>query len=366
MNASVDDVREFVAETPAAALALAESFFRTSAAELETWVVPPSVHISGLGARVLMIAAPRSAERSARPAPQREERRDDRGGRGERREERGRGDDRGDRGGRGDRGDRRPRGGDRERSAAPRERGGERGGDRGAERPPERSAERPRERDRERERPREEAPVVAAAAPGEPLTPGRLGPVGEFVTGILERMKVRDVVASEKESDDGEIIVTVGGRGITALAEREPRVVAALSHLAHRAAEALVEGDDAAAQVEVYGIRRAPREETRERGGREGREGRDGRERGRDSRGAERGGGRPRRDPEDRDIDEGELERLAQDSARVVRDTGESQLLPPMNSRERWFVHNALKDERGVRSESEGEGARKRVRIFPA
>jgi predicted RNA-binding protein Jag len=36
-----------------------------------------------------------------------------------------------------------------------------------------------------------------------------------------------------------------------------------------------------------------------------------------------------------------------------------------MNSRERWVVHNALKDERGVRSESEGEGPRKRVRISP-
>ena len=114
-------------------------------------------------------------------------------------------------------------------------------------------------------------------------------------------------------------------------------------------------------------MRRAPREEgSRARWPRRPRRA-SGRDRGRDS-----GGGRcaaaarPRRDPEDRDIDEGELERLAQDSARIARDTGESQLLPPMNSRERWFVHNALKDERGVRSESEGEGARKRVRIFPA
>ena len=349
MNASVDDVREFVAETPEAALALAESFFRTSAAELETWVVPPSVHISGLGARVLMLAALRSAAQAERPAPRREERRDDRAARGgERREER--------------REDRRPRERDRgERSAGPRERGGERG-DRGRDR-----GERG-ERDRgERERPREEAPVAAAPISTEPLTPGRLGPVGEFVTGILERMKVRDVVASETETDDGEIVVTVGGRGITALVEREPRLVAALSHLAHRAAEALIEGDDAAAQVVIHGVRPAPREEGRERGGREGRDGR--RDRGRDSRGGgDRGGERrpPRRDPEDRDIDEGELERLAQDSARIARETGESQLLPPMNSRERWFVHNALKDERGVRSESEGDGARKRVRIFPA
>jgi hypothetical protein len=346
MNASVDDVREFVAESPEAALALAESFFRTSAAELETWVVPPSVQISGLGSRVLMLAAPRSAAQSARPAPRREERRDDRGRGGERREERR--DERRD--------ERRPRERDRgERSAGPRERG-EPGRDRG-----ERS-----ERDGgDRERPREEAPTAAVAAPvsTEPLAPGRLGPVGEFVTGILERMKVRDVVATEAETDDGEIVVTVGGRGIIALVEREPRLVAALSHLAHRAAEALVEGDEAVAQVVVHGARLAPREEGRERGGRDR-----GRDRGRDGRGGgDRGGERrPRRDPEDRDIDEGELERLAQDSARIARETGESQLLPPMNSRERWFVHNALKDERGVRSESEGDGARKRVRIFPA
>ena len=361
MNASVDDVREFVAETPEAALALAESFFRTSAAELQTWVVPPSVHISGLGARVLMIAAPLSAAQSARPAPREE--RGDRGRGGERREER-----RDDR-----REERRPRERDRERSAGPRERGGERGGEPRAERSerPDRGRDRG-ERDRgERERPREDAPAapVAASVSTEPLTAGRLGPVGEFVTGILERMKVRDVVASEAESDDGEIVVTLGGRGVTALVDREPRVVAALSHLAHRAAEALVEGDEAVAQVVIHGMRPAPREEGRERGGRDSRDGQRGR--GRDSRGGggggERGGERrPRRDPEDRDIDEGELERLAQDSARIARDTGESQLLPPMNSRERWFVHNALKDERGVRSESEGDGARKRVRIFPA
>ena len=339
MNASVDDVREFVAESPEAARALAESFFRTS--ELETWVIPPSVQISGLGARVLMLAAPQSAARAARPAPQREER----PRREERRDER-----RDDR-----REDRRPRERDRERSAGPRERGGERG---------ERGGDRGRDRERERERPpREEAP--ASATPVAPLAPGRLGPVGEFVVGILERMKVRDVVAAEAESDDGEIVVTVGGRGITQLAEREPRLVAALSHLAHRAAEALVDGDEAAAQVEVHGLRRAPREEGRERGGRDrdGRRERGGRDR---DRGGDRGGERRgRRDPEDRDIDEGELERLAQDSARIARETGESQLLPPMNSRERWFVHNALKDESGVRSESEGDGSRKRVRIFP-
>jgi len=167
-------------------------------------------------------------------------------------------------------------------------------------------------------------------------------------------MGLRDVAVSEAETEDGEILVTLSGRAISALADRDPRVIAALSHLAHRAAEALIE-EGAMAQVLVKGARR-PREESRERPQREGR--RDRRE-GRGDR-FERA-----REPYDRDIDEAELERMAKEAARSVRESGESELLPAMNSRERWFVHNALKDERGVRSESEGEGARKRVKIFP-
>jgi spoIIIJ-associated protein len=172
-------------------------------------------------------------------------------------------------------------------------------------------------------------------------------------------MKLRDVNVSESETEDGEIIVTLAGRSLSALVDREPRVIAALSHLAHRAAEALID-DDAMAQVEVRGARRPPREEPRDRGGRDGR---------RESRGDGRGNdgrSRGRSREEDPEIDEVELERLARDAARSVRESGGTELLPPMNSRERWFVHNALKEERGVRSESEGEGARKRVRIFPA
>jgi len=318
MNASVDDVKEFVAESREAALAMAESHFRTSAEQLETWVVPPTVPISGLGGRVLLIAALRS-ERSGRPQePRREERRPLERERAPARER--------------DRG--RDRGG-RERSA------GYASPESSRMQVPERSA-------------RPVAPEVPLEA--EEISPptGKLGQVGVFVAGLLERMKLRDVSVSETETDDGEIVVTVSGRAITALAERDPRLVAALSHLAHRAAEALID-DDATASVEIRGARRAPREETRERPGRGGR--RDQRREERPSRG---------REPEDRDIDEVELERLARDAARAVRESGEAELLPPMNSRERWFVHNALKDERGVRSESEGEGARKRIKIFPA
>jgi spoIIIJ-associated protein len=318
MNASVDDVKEFVAENQQAALAMAESFFRTTADQLEYWVIPPAFRVSGLGERVILIAAPRSERAARAPESRRERVTPEREGRRE--------------------GSR-----DRDRDRGPRE--------------PRRERERDRDGERERETPR-----PARAESLEPAPSGPLGEIGKFVAGLLERMKAADVSVSEAQSD-GETIVTLGGRAITSLAEQEPRLAAALSHLAHRAAEALI-GEDATAQVEIRGARRPAREESRERGGREGREGRDRRGPRRDGRRDDRG---PRsRDGEDRDIDEAELERLAHDVARSVRESGEAELLPPMNSRERWFVHNALKDERGVRSESEGEGARKRVKIFPA
>jgi len=313
MNASVDDVKEFVAENREAALAMAAGHFRTSEDQLETWVVPPTIHISGLGDRVLLIAALRS-ERSSRAAePRREERRDERrdGGRGGRDRDRDR-----DRGGRDrDRGDRAPAAAE----AA-------------------------------------EEPAPAATVRSE------LGQVGVFVAGLVERMGLREVAVTEAETEDGEIVITLAGRAISGLVDRDPRVIAALSHLAHRAAEALLE-EGASAHVLVKGARR-PREEGRDRDrDRPQRDGRRDRREGRDGRGDRSSRGR---DSDDRDIDEAELERLAKSAAKSVRETGESELLPPMNSRERWFIHNALKDERGVRSESEGEGARKRVKIFPA
>ena len=333
MNASVDDVKEFVAESREAALAMAAGHFRTSEDQLETWVIPPSVHISGLGDRILLIAALRSERGSRAPEPRREERREERReGRGGRDRDRDRGDR--DRGERGDRG--------RERRSS-RGNGHDEGGSR-------RSFDRP---------PREPAPVEEAE-PALATTRSELSQVGVFVAGLVERMGLREVEVTEGETDDGETVVTLAGRAITALVERDPRVIAALSHLAHRAAEALLE-DGAAAQVVVKGARR-PREEGRDRPHRDGR-----REQRREGRGEGRGDRHGRgRDSDDRDIDEAELERLAKDAARSVRESGEPELLPPMNSRERWFIHNALKDERGVRSESEGDGARKRVKIFPA
>ncbi len=45
--------------------------------------------------------------------------------------------------------------------------------------------------------------------------------------------------------------------------------------------------------------------------------------------------------------------------------TGQSVVLRPMNSKERWLVHNVVNETPGLRSESEGEGRMRRVKIEP-
>jgi len=321
MDASVDDAREFVAETRDDAIAKAAGFFRVPADQLDVWVVPPTVTVSGLGSNVLVIAAMRSTRSASRE-------------------------------------ERRPR--QEQRRPEPRQ---EPRPERRDERPV--RAERPERLERAEPRARvERAPEPAKSSRPAPepiddsleeLEDGELGPVGEFVAGILERMKLRGVAVTETETDEGDIIISLDGKEIMALNDREPRFAAAISHLAHRAAEMLVD-EEAAARVDIVGARRP--QQSDDRGERSGRGG------------GGRGGNRSdrndsRRDSDDRDIDELALERMAREAAEIVRRSGEPELLRPMNSRERWVVHNTLKDESGVRSESEGEGPRKRVRITP-
>ena len=350
MDASVDDAREFVAESREDAIAKAAGFFRVPPEQLDVWVVPSTVQVSGLGSNVLLIAAlkgarsaPREERRPERRPDARPERRNDRGSRPERR---------GARSGRSDRPERNDR---PERTERP-----ERAPDRAerTERPP--RSERPARAERAEPRPEPARAPALREAPepvddaGDDLEDGELGPVGEFVAGILERMKLRGVAVTETETEEGDIIITLDGKPILALNDREPRFAAALSHLAHRAAEVLVD-EEAAARVDIRGARRTQTDDRPERPQREQR--RDG--------GGGRGDRGRGRDSDERDIDEVALERMAREAAEIVRRSGEPELLRPMNSRERWVVHNTLKDERGVRSESEGEGPRKRVRITP-
>jgi predicted RNA-binding protein Jag len=48
-----------------------------------------------------------------------------------------------------------------------------------------------------------------------------------------------------------------------------------------------------------------------------------------------------------------------------VKKSGTPETLSYMNSKERWVVHNYLRDVPGVTSVSEGEGAEKRLKIIP-
>lgn len=61
----------------------------------------------------------------------------------------------------------------------------------------------------------------------------------------------------------------------------------------------------------------------------------------------------------------GKIKHLAETKAREVLMTGESQCLPPMDSFQRFLVHEYIKTRRGLRTESAGEGNNRFVYIFP-
>lgn len=58
-----------------------------------------------------------------------------------------------------------------------------------------------------------------------------------------------------------------------------------------------------------------------------------------------------------------ELVELTREVAQKVSHTGRTQKLPPMNSYERRLVHLTVREFGGLTSSSDGQGARKRVRI---
>jgi len=60
-----------------------------------------------------------------------------------------------------------------------------------------------------------------------------------------------------------------------------------------------------------------------------------------------------------------ELRLAAQVAAQRVRELHQPFRLSPMSARERRVVHLALANEKGVRTESEGDGERRRVVIYP-
>ena len=52
-------------------------------------------------------------------------------------------------------------------------------------------------------------------------------------------------------------------------------------------------------------------------------------------------------------------------AAEKVRQTGTPYQFAPMSSRERRMVHLALRDEADLRTESDGEGMRRSVVVYP-
>ena len=58
-----------------------------------------------------------------------------------------------------------------------------------------------------------------------------------------------------------------------------------------------------------------------------------------------------------------QLEKLAQDAAKEVKRWGEPVKLPEMNAHDRRIIHITLKEDAEVTTESEGEGAMKKVVI---
>ncbi len=187
--------------------------------------------------------------------------------------------------------------------------------------------------------------VVLASTKDEPV---ELGPVGEFISGVLERMQVSGRAGLEEVEAEGEVVITLRSQGLQEWARQDSRVVGALSHLAQRVAQKQM-GEDASARVELPGGERGDRGDRLERGGRRDRGGRADR-RGRDDRG---------------ESDDAALEKLAHESAAEVTRTGQPVVLRPMNSKERWLVHNVVNETPGLRSESEGEGRMRRVKIEP-
>lgn len=60
-----------------------------------------------------------------------------------------------------------------------------------------------------------------------------------------------------------------------------------------------------------------------------------------------------------------ELQLAAREAAEKVRRTGTPFRFAPMSSRERRIVHLALREEKDLRTESDGEGGRRSVVVYP-
>lgn len=278
------EANEFVGESLSDATASAVRFFGVDASELKVSVAPGG-SVYGAGGRTVVVAHLKSRQ-APRPG---DGGRDDEP-RGREREGRGRG--RGDRGG---------------------DRGRERG-DRGDR---DRGARRPREARPEAEvAPSATAEVVAVESKGTKR--GSVGPVGDFVIGVIERMALGDFEISETAEDDF-LVYQVRGVASDQLGGGDGRAIDALQLLANQASKQLLE-EGPRVVIDIEG-EAADREDS--------------------------------------------LTRLAARAAARAIEAGRAIALDPMNGRDRRIIHVALRDESKIATMSIGTGRYRQVVVVP-
>ncbi|MEM9176322.1 MAG: R3H domain-containing nucleic acid-binding protein [Myxococcota bacterium] len=283
---------EFVADSVDEATSQAAEFFGVDAGELKV-VVPTDGEIFGAGGRAVIVAVPNDvAARGPRPGGGG----DDRGGDRDRGRGRGRGRDRDDRGDRGERGGRGR--GRRERNDR-----GDRGG-------------RSEERDAPREKLEREPLQAVADSKGSPK--GDIGPIGDFLLGAVERMKIGSFEISESSEGDF-LIYQLSGAAADALQSGDGRATDALQLIAN--------------QVSMRQSEDAPRIVVDVEGG-----------------GDER---------------EQTLGRLADRAVKRAKETGRSIALDPMNGRDRRTIHIKIREIDDVATMSIGEGRYRQVLVVP-
>ena len=262
------EANEFVADTVEEATAEAARFYAVEADQL-TVVVPDSGEISGAAGRAVVIAFPTGMKIGQ-----------------------GGGGDRGDRESRGGRGRARERGRDRDKGG----------------------------RGKGRESRDQEKPAAAAAPKTESkgTLEGDVGELGEFLLGVVERLKLGSFTVVENDEDDF-VVYQLRGEASEALGSGDGRATDALQLIVNQAAKRIFE-DPPRVVVDVEG------------------------------------------DAEGR---QGSLEKLATRAAGRAIDTGRAIALDPMNGRDRRIVHKTLHGTDKIATMSIGSGRYRQVVVVP-
>lgn len=280
-----NEPNEFVGETTEEAVTKACRFFVKDEGDLNI-INPAEGEVFGLGGRVVIVAVPKDRV----PPPK--------GGGSDRDDRPRRGRDRGDRGDRGGRGRDRDRGDRGDRG----ERGGRGRGSRASE---------------EREE-REAAPERKPKADSKATYRGEVGPAGQFLGGLIERMGLGPVEVTES-SEENFVIYRLSGEAAVELGTGDGRAVDAVQLLANQAA---MRDDEDHPRVVV------------------------------DCEG-------------DAERREDFLTRLAKRAAKRAQETGRSVALDPMNARDRRLLHVGVRELDGVASMSIGSGRYRQVVVVP-